>query len=136
MNKWATKESFFKVPVPHEIVEIVGVGGVKVYGLSVGERDEYENDVYTVRPGSREVVMENARALMVIRTVRDQHGKPLFGPGDIGKVLEMPANVVEKLYHKGRELSGMPVTDLDGLVKNYEPTSDPDSGTGSPDISK
>lgn len=130
MENWANKEKFFKCPCPKERVAIPDVGDIWVHGLTSGQKDEYENDVFKVTAGSQEVKISNARAVLIQRTVRDQHGNPMFAAADIGKINQIPASILDPIYEKARKLSGM-ITgkkEVDELVKNSE--TPPASGSG------
>jgi hypothetical protein len=136
MEKWATKEGFFKCQVPRERKEVPGLGDIWIYGLTSGEKDEYEDKVISVRAGTREVKMKNARAVLMQLTVRNQHGALMFGPADIGKLIPVPAAVADPILDIARRLSGMQVGEIEELVKNSD-SPDPkagenDSGSASP----
>ncbi len=135
MVNWATGDEMFGIARPEAVVTLSTGLSVKVVGMSVGEKDEYENETVQVTAGSHEVTIKHGRALLLIRTVRDQHGRPLWAKADFGKILELPAMVVEPLYNKARELSGMPVGEIEDLVGNSEATDASGSDTDSPDIS-
>lgn len=132
MVKWATGENMFEIARPEAVVTLSTGLSVKVVGLSVGEKDDYENETVQVTAGSHEVTIKHGRAMLLMRTVRDQHGRPLWGKADFGKILELPALVVEPLYNKARELSGMPVAEIEDLAGNSEATGESGSGTDSP----
>jgi len=136
MEKWATKEGFFKCQVPRERKEVPGLGDIWIYGLTSGEKDEYEDKVISVRAGTREVKMKNARAVLMQLTVRNQHGALMFGAADIGKLIPVPAAVADPILDIARRLSGMQVGEIEELVKNSD-SPDPkagenDSGSASP----
>ena len=135
MSEWATKDALLGQKVPKERHTVEGLGDVWIHGLTVGAKDEYEDEVFKLRAGSRQVKMKNARALLVIRCVFNQHGTPFFGMDDLGRVIGMPAVSAEPIYEKARKLSGMPAGEVEDLVKNSGAITEPDSGTGSPDTS-
>lgn len=119
-EQWAKKDELFKAPVPKEKHFIDGFGHVWIHGLTCGEKDEYENDTVNVKAGSREVRINNARAVLIQRTVYDQHGNRLFAEKDIGKICRLPAAIAEPIYEKARRLSRMAISDIEDLVKNSE----------------
>ena len=136
MEKWATKEGFFKCQVPRERKTVPELGDIWIYGLTSGEKDEYEDKVISVKAGSREVKMKNARAVLMQLTVRNQHGTLMFGKADIGKLIPVPAAVTDPILDIARKLSGMAVGEIEELVKNSD-SPDPkagesDSDSGSP----
>ena len=129
MENWATKEALLGQKVPREKHRIDGVGDVWIYGLTVGQKDEYEDAVFNVKAGSREVRVSNARALLIVRTLRNQHGKALFGDADMGRVRDLPAQIAEPIFAKAQELSGMPKGEVSEMVKNSEAIAELDSST-------
>ena len=135
MDKWANKDALLDLKVPRQRHTIADVGDIWIHGLTVGQKDEYEDAVFKVTAGSRQVRINNARAMLIIRCAHDQHGKRLFGAADLGRVCDMPATIVEPIYEKARELSGMATGEVEEMVKNSEAITGPDSGTGSPSTS-
>ena len=136
MENWATKENLFKCPVPKERYTIDGIGDIWIYGLTSGQKDEYENDVIQISAGSRKIRMANARAVLIQRTVYDQHGNRLFAEKDIGRINMIPAAVLDPIYDKARRLSGMLTggrDEVEELVKNSEKLQDLDLDTESQD---
>ena len=129
METWAKKEALFKVPKKKVKHTIEGQGDIYIYSLTCGEKDEYESDAYKVMAGSREVRTEMARALLIQRTVHDQHGNLLFTETDIGKIAAMDSWLTEPIYLKARNVSRMTVADMEELVKNSGKIQSDDSGT-------
>jgi len=136
MSNWANKDALLGLKVPRRLHTIPDVGDVWIHGLTVGAKDEYEDLVFKVTAGSRQVRINNARALLVIRAVHDRHGKPFFAAADLGRVINMPATVIEPIYEIARELSGMATGEVEQMVKNSEAITEPDSATGSPATSE
>jgi len=135
METWATKEGFFKCPVPRERKTVPQLGDIWIYGLTSGQKDEYENNVVSVKAGTRQVKLTNARAVLMQLTIHDQHGKRLFGEKDIGRLCMVPAKVSDPILDIARKLSGMATGEIEELVKNSDsPESgaeESDSGSGS-----
>jgi len=119
-DQWANKDVLFKQTVPKERHTIPGVGDLWIHGLTCGQKDEYENQAVKVLAGSREVRMADARALLLLWTIHDQHGNRFFSEKDLGKIRTIPASISESMYEKARRLSRMSVEDMEGLVKNSE----------------
>jgi len=137
MASWATKKDFFECPVPRQEVTLSDGTGRKVwvYGLTCGEKDDYENRVMAFDAASRELKMQNARAILIQLTVRDPHGNRLFAESDIGKLTTVPAQIAEPILKAARRLSAMATGEIEGLVKNSEmgqALSSGDCGSGSP----
>lgn len=123
-EQWATKDALFKETVPRERHTIPGIGDVWIHGLTCGEKDDYENKAVTVLAGSREIRMANARALLILWTVHNQHRARLFADKDLGKVCRIPAVVAEPMYDKARRLSRFSAADIEELAKNSETIQD------------
>ena len=138
MEKWATKEGFFKCQVPRERKTVPVLGDIWIYGLTSGEKDEYEDKVISVRAGSRRVKLTNARAVLMQLCVYNQHGSRMFSEVDIGKLIPIPAAVTDPILDVAKRLSGMQTNEIDELVKNsgsLDPKageSDLDSGLPKP----
>ena len=118
--EWANKEGFFKAKVPREKRTAPDIGDVWIYGLTSGQKDDYENNVFRFTGTSRRFHLANARAQLFILTVHDQHGKRLFGENDIGRICEIPAAIVDPILDVARRLSGMAAGDIEQLVKNSQ----------------
>ena len=127
MENWATKEGFFKAQVPREKVTVQGLGDVWIYGLTCGQKDEYEDTVMQFNAGSREVSMSNARAVLMKMTVHDQHGRLLFSDKDMGRLGAVPSKIVDPILIVARKLSGMATGEIEELVKNSETAQGQDS---------
>lgn len=117
---WATKEGFFKAKVPREEMSVPGVGQIWVYGLTSGQKDEYENSVVRLSGRKRQIHLANARAQLLLMTVHDQHGKRMFGDADIGRLCQIPANIADPILDVARRLSGMASEEIEDLVKNSQ----------------
>jgi hypothetical protein len=123
--EWATKDGFFGAKVPVEQMEVSGIGLIKVYGLTQGQKDDFENAVVRISGRKRQVNLANARAKLLIMTVRNNQGRPLFTEADMGKISEIPAIVTEPILDTARRLSGMSAEEMDELAKNSPKASEP-----------
>lgn len=87
-----------------------GVPSVHVRGLTAAERDQYEQGLTerakdgSVRPKAN---LKNLRASFVMRIVVDENGERVFSDGDVEALGAKSAVVLDRLWEKGRELSGM-----------------------------
>ena len=117
---WAKKEGFFKAKVPREEMTVPDIGKVWVYGLTAGQKDEYENNVVRLSGKNRQLHLANARAQLLLLTVHDQHGKRLFAEADMGRLCQIPAVIVDPILDVARRLSGMAAEEIEELVKNSE----------------
>lgn len=137
MEKWATADAFFKCPVPREKVTVPGLGDIWVYGLTNEEKDEYENQVMQFSASDRQVRMRNARAMLLLLAVRNQHGSRMFGEKDMGRLKLIPVKITDPILDVVRRLSGMGANEIKDLIKNSQTLQEllsADSGSGSPDI--
>lgn len=128
--EWATKEGLFKVQVPKEEHTIPEQGKVWIYGLTAGQKDDYENKVIRFQGRSQEIKLANARAVLLQLTVHNQHGQPLFGEADFGRINQMPAVIVDPMLDKARRLSGMATGEIEELVKNSGTVQSENSASG------
>ena len=128
MEKWATKEGFFKCQVPRERKTVPGLGDIWIYGLTSGEKDEYEDSVVSVTAGSRQVKLTNARAILMRLCIYNQHGNRMFSEAEIGKLIGVPATVADPILDVAKRLSGMGSGEIEELVKNSQPGPAPETG--------
>lgn len=117
---WATKEGFFKAKVPRESIMVPDIGDVWIYGLTAGQKDEYENSVVKLSGRNRQMHLTNARAQLLMLTVHDQHGKRMFDDIDMGRLCQIPAKIVDPILDVARRLSGMATDEIEDLVKNSQ----------------
>jgi len=117
---WAKKEGFFAAKVPREEMTAPGIGRFWVYGLTAGQKDEYENSVVRLSGRNRQIHLANARAQLLMLSIYDQHGKRMFGNTDMGRLCQIPANVVDPILDVARRLSGMASEEIEDLVKNSQ----------------
>ena len=133
MVNWATAEGFFKCPVPKERMTVPELGDILIHGLTSGEKDEYENNVVSLKGKSRQVKLTNARAVLMQQTIHNQHGARLFGEKDIGRLCQVPAKIADPILDVARRLSGMATGEIEELVKNSDSpeSAGEKSGSGS-----
>jgi hypothetical protein len=88
--------------------EPAGVPAVFVRALTAAERDQFEQGLVERTPdGGVRTKTKNFKAGFVARIVVDEDGNRVFGDEDIDALGEKNANVIDRLWDKGRELSGM-----------------------------
>lgn len=117
--------------LPREQIETPGwpVPHVWVRGLTAAERDDYEQSLTergpdgSVRPRRS---IRNLRAAFVVRVLVDENGERVFADSDVDKLGEKNAALIDRLWEKGRELSG-----LDGANPSQGDQDEP-SSTESP----
>jgi len=117
---WATKDGFFKAKVPIEEMDVPGIGRVKVHGLGLGEKEEWEQNSFRVNIESSQMKISHADAQLLMRTVHDRHGKRLFAGEDMGRLLMVPAANLEPVLAVARRLSAIGKQAVKELVKNLQ----------------
>jgi hypothetical protein len=125
--QWATKDAFFAAKVPQEQVDVPSLGRIVVWGLTSGEKDDYENNVFSFSGRSRQMQLRHARAVLLLMTVHDQHGKRMFGEADMGRLEQIPANIADPILDVARRLSGMKAGEVEELAKNSATVQSEDS---------
>lgn len=125
-ENWAKADGFFKAAVPKERVTVPEIGDIWIYGLTAGQKDDYENNVVQLAGRSRQVKLSNARAVLMQLCCHDQHGKRVFAEKDIGRLCQVPAMIVDPILDVARKLSGMATGEIEELVKNSQTPREPD----------
>jgi hypothetical protein len=84
-----TRESFFAVPLemPFEVVETEH-GACRVYVMTLGEKDVL--DIAHNKADGR-----HFRPRLMVATMRDENGNPLFTEADFSRLEAMPVTVTE-----------------------------------------
>ena len=106
-----SREQILGTPLPTEVVDVPEWDGkIRLRGLSARDRDEYEQSLLEVgRDGTTRVKKhhDNVRASLVVRCLVDENGERLFTDDEIGAVGTLDGAVINRLWQKARELSGM-----------------------------
>lgn len=111
------REQLLALKIPTATVKVAGIEGlVSLRGLTAGERDSWEQYVYSERDIKKGV--KNIRASLVVRCLTDETGVRLFTDAEIAEVGAMPASVIDKLYEHCQRLSGLGAKDAEELEKN------------------
>lgn len=108
-----------------------GVPFVHVRGLTSAERDAYEMSLLITKPNGDRVAnpkLRNIKAGFVARVLVDENGERVFTDSQIAEIAGKSANVIERIWAKGRELSGMRVPDDDEDDEGTEEEANPSSG--------
>lgn len=128
--QWATKDAFFAAKVPREEMTVPELGRIMVWGLTSGEKDDYENNAFSFNGRTRQIQVRHARAVLLLMTVRDQHGKQMFSEADIGRLEQIPAAIADPILDVARRLSGMKGGEIEELAKNSVTVRSADSDSG------
>lgn len=116
-----------------EKVDVPGLDApIYVKGMTGRERDSFESSCFAQQGKTREFTAENLRAKLLARTVCDADGKRLFTDFDVQTIGELPAEVVDVLFSKAQELSGIGSKDMEELKGNSDAAAGDASSTASP----
>ena len=117
-------------------------GTVTLQGLTGTQRDAFEASCRQVMPavGGRqpEVVarLENVRAKLLVKCIIDpETGERVFTEQQINALGEKSGKVLDRLFEKASELSGLSEEDVEDLAKNSEAGPAGSSLSGSPESS-
>jgi hypothetical protein len=99
--------------LPHEMVDTPewapAAPNVWVRGLTAAERDAYEQGM--LAPGRGQVRVkdhvENLRASFCVRIILGEDGERVFADSDVTALGAKSGAVLDRIWDKGRELSGM-----------------------------
>jgi hypothetical protein len=89
-----------------------GVPFVYVRGLTAAERDDYEQSLTERGPDGTvraKVRQQNLRAGFVARVIVDENGERVFTDKDVDALGGKNASVIDRIWDRARELSGMGV---------------------------
>jgi len=107
-----TRESFFqRAEVPTETISLPQLGGsVLVRGMTAKERSAFE-DQFTLKSGKPNAKARlEMRERLLIATVCDMEGQPLFTREDVAAIGRLPAATVEPLVDSAQRVCGMTAT--------------------------
>ena len=117
-----TKDQILKADdLDKEIVEVPEWGGsVYVSMLTASERDDFEKTMIVMRDdGTAEKNMENFRANLCARTIKNQNGKRMFKTAsDIQALGDKSAAAVERIFMVAMRLNKIGKKDVEDLTKN------------------
>jgi hypothetical protein len=91
---------------------------VYVRTLTGRERDAFEASCFQQKGKNREINTENLRAKLLVRSICDADGQRLFTDADVNLLGNMPADVLDTLFAKAQELSGLGTKDVEEMVGN------------------
>lgn len=90
-------------------------GDVIVSEMSGAARDAYEQDILKL---NAQGYRENVRVKLLIATLVDEEGKPLFSHKDIDTLGSLPFSSIEKLCDIAADLNGFTPQELEKAEKN------------------
>ena len=111
--------------IKREPLELPELGGtVWIKGMSGEERDEFEKSCRDPKGRLR----RNIRARLVVLTAVAEDGSRLFRDDDIPMVGKLRVDIIQKMFNKAQELSGLSDADVDELGGASD---EPEAGTAS-----
>ena len=119
MGRLTRDQIVAQVDLRTEVVEVPEWGGsVVVRELSGRERDVFESSIVKRNGQKMSVDMENMRARFVAACGTGGDARQTFYPRDVGRLGELSAAALERVFSVGRRLAGMTGQDVDELTKN------------------
>lgn len=89
-----------------DLVPLNGIEGAFIRKLSIGEMTKLSN------------VVEHSGAQLLMMSVVDEAGKPLFKPADIESLLQIKAEPFRNMVKQAGDVNGMTATAGEDAVKN------------------
>lgn len=105
-----------------------GVECVYVRTLSGFERDLFEEESLVQQGKTREVMLKNIRARLVILACVDVKGNRVFNKTDAAILGRKSAKVLDRIFSVAQEQSGLRAEDVEELVKKSGAVPSSDSG--------
>ena len=92
-------------------------GDVFIRVMTVGERDAYENEWQR----KKETGVDDFRTKFLVRCLVDEKGRRLFDNGDVAKLAEKSARVMNRVWMAAMEHNNLSEQSIEELAKNSEP---------------
>lgn len=92
------------------------IGVVFVRSMPAGKRDEFEQMAAFANRDKTPV--KNVRAFAVIACACNETGEKIFGDSDAAELSELPTEVLDPIFNKALELSGLSPDALEDAKKN------------------
>lgn len=121
-----TREDILGAPAPQlERVEVPEWGGaVFVREMTAGERDSYEAAIIAEHAlgekGNVRLRVRRVRARLLVCTVFDAQGTPMFAEADIDELAAKPIRPVQRIYNAAARLNALSDLDIKELAGNSD----------------
>jgi hypothetical protein len=92
-------------------------GDVFIRVMTVGERDAYENEWQR----KKEAGVDDFRTKFLVRCLVDENGNRLFDNGDVAKLAQKSARVMNRIWMAAMEHNNLSDQSIEELAKNSEP---------------
>lgn len=109
------------------IVDVPGLGAVKIRSLREKERAQYEGDTLDDFGDVQKEKVITAKRRLICLAVVDANGEPLLEPGDVAALGEMDSAIVNELFRHVSDFTGISKGDIADLVGNSKTTREDDS---------
>jgi len=106
-------------------------GEVYVRTMTGEERDRFEAVMIQDPEAEPSKRYEHFRARLVVLTICDEKGMPVFFLNDVAALSQKSAKALDRVFSVAQRLSGMTKEDVEALTKN-SPTPGAASGSDSP----
>ena len=93
-------------------------GSVYVRIMSGAARDLWEQRIYARQDDDGEVAFTNNRAELLVQTLCDANGEPIFELGDIECLSKKSSVPLDRLVDVARRLNALRAEDVEDAVKN------------------
>lgn len=108
-------------------------GSVVIRAMSGAQRDAYELSLTKAGADGKYVIdPENMRAKLLLYTLVDEAGNPLFGMDDLSALASKSAAALERVFTASQALNGLNRGAVDEAVKNSAGDPADSSPSGSP----
>lgn len=92
-------------------------GDVYIRVMTVGERDAYENEWQR----KKDTGVDDFRTKFLVRCLVDDKGNRLFDNGDVQRLAEKSARVMNRVWLAAMEHNNLSDASIEELAKNSEP---------------
>lgn len=114
-----SRDEFLKpLEVAKEKVDLPEFGEGKhciVWGFNAKERTDFELSLQN-RKGK--LNLQQVRERLIVASVRDEQGNPLFTQDDVAAIGNQSSTVVQRIFDVAMRLSGFSDSDVESLAKN------------------
>lgn len=95
-------------------------GYVWVHVMSGSDRDRWETEIIKSSKDGKDAT-ENTRAKLIVLTVRDENGVPLFTSADVEALGRKHYAVLDRVLEESRRLNRLTTKSMEQLEGNSEP---------------
>lgn len=100
----------------YEVVDIPEWGvSVRVYVMSGIERDRIDSFLSSITKNKN---LDHVRSALAIATVRDDNGKPIFGPADLEALSQKSSAALDRIFAVAQRINKLSDQDVQDLKKN------------------